>query len=84
MLEALRERSEGCAVDIMSFAPMLPAESSVECAAALMVIERVGFVVVLGEDRAAIGLVSALDIAKCSATQAGYLISTWVDTELVG
>ena len=51
----------------------LPWDSTVECAAALMVLESVGQLVVVNERDEVIGVVTSLDIARQVAKRAGYL-----------
>jgi acetoin utilization protein AcuB len=51
----------------------LPWDSTVECAAALMVLESVGQLVVVNDRDEVIGVVTSLDIARQVATRAGYL-----------
>ncbi len=62
------------AEDVMScYVLSLPASSSIECAAALMATEGVGQIVVTAESGEALGVVTALDVARHVATRAGYL-----------
>jgi len=64
------------AEDAMSrFVFSLPAGAPIERAAALMAFEGVGQVVVTGAGGALVGLVSALDVARHYAVEAGYLVS---------
>jgi CBS domain-containing protein len=56
-----------------SYVFAIPEDSSIESAAALMAYEGVGQVVVTAADGALLGIVSALDIARHMAVQAGYL-----------
>jgi predicted transcriptional regulator len=66
--------ADATAADVMSgFVFALPAESSIECAAALMAFEGVGQIVITGADGELIGMVSALDIARHMAIRAGYI-----------
>lgn len=53
----------------------LPADATVEAAAALMALEQVGHVVVTGRDGELVGIVSALDIARDVAVRAGYVVA---------
>ena len=51
----------------------MPAEASIDAAAALMATEQVGQVVVTNTHGDLVGIVSALDIARHVARKAGYL-----------
>jgi CBS domain-containing protein len=74
VLRALDTRDELTAADAMSgFVFALPADATIEHAAALMAHEGVGQVIVTGADGALVGMVSALDIARHCAVRAGYL-----------
>lgn len=53
---------------------VLPAESPIERAAALMAFEGVACLVVTGEGGSVVGVVSALDIARYLAVREGYLV----------
>lgn len=60
--------------DVMScYVFALSAESTLECAAALMAIEGVGQVIVIDDEGGALGVVTSLDIARHVALRAGYL-----------
>ena len=61
------------AVDAMSGLVFLESDSTIECAAALMVLEGVGHVIVMSPRGEPYGVVSALDIARHIAARAGYL-----------
>ena len=52
----------------------LPARSTIEKAAALMAYEGVGQICVTGDDGTLLGMVSALDVARHYAVEAGYLV----------
>ncbi len=52
----------------------LPADATLECAAALMAVEGIGHVVVL-DGNEAIGAITSLDIARQVAARAGYLLA---------
>jgi CBS domain-containing protein len=69
------DRPDEPASDVMSrFVFALPHLAAVERAAALMAYESVGFVIVTGEDQTLCGTVSALDLARHYAMEAGYLV----------
>jgi len=59
------------AADVQSRAVSVPAESSVEHAAALMAIEGVDELVVVGRNGSVIGLITTRDIARYRAIEAG-------------
>lgn len=61
------------AVDAMSGLVFLEADSTIECAAALMVLEGVGHVIVVSPRGEPCGVITALDIARRIAARAGYL-----------
>lgn len=74
VLRVLATRSDANVGDAMSgFVFSLPADSTIERAAALMALEGVGQIVVTGRDGELVGMVSALDIARHLAVRAGYL-----------
>ena len=67
---------DATAADAMStFVFTLPARSSIERAAALMAYEGVGQVIVTGFERELVGMVSALDVTRYFAIEAGYLVA---------
>lgn len=67
--------NECTAADAMSgFVFALPIESTIEKAAALMAHEGVGQVVITRNGNELAGMVSALDIARHFAIEAGYLV----------
>ena len=75
--DVLRELDEndataGDAMSLYVFA--LPARSSIEKAAALMAYEGVGQICVTGDGGVLLGRVSALDVARHYAVEAGYLV----------
>ena len=71
----LVDDADATAGDAMSsFVFVLPARSSVEKAAALMAYEGVGQIVVTGPGSEVVGMVSALDVARYFAIEAGYLV----------
>jgi CBS domain-containing protein len=73
--DVLRSHGDARAHDVMSGAVfVLPVYASVERAAALMAYEGVGQVVVTDEG-ALVGIVSALDLVRHYAVEAGYLVS---------
>jgi CBS domain-containing protein len=75
--DVLRVLGDGTATaeDAMSsFVFMLPAAANVEKAAALMAVEGVGQVLVMGQQGELVGMVSAVDIARYFAAIAGYLV----------
>jgi len=73
VLRVICKQPDARVADAMSgFVLMMPAESSIECAAALMATEEVGQVVVTRRGDL-VGLVSTLDIARHVARRAGYL-----------
>ena len=75
--DVLRTPDDGTATvdDAMSgFVFALPARAPIERAAALMAYEGVGQVVVIGHDGELLGMVSAIDIARHFAVEAGYLV----------
>lgn len=61
------------AVDAMSGIVSLESDSSIECAAALMVLEGIGHLIVISPAGEPVGVISALDIARRVASRAGYL-----------
>jgi len=66
---------DATADDAMSgFVFALPARAPIERAAALMAYEGVGQVIVIGLDGELFGMVSAIDIARHFAVEAGYLV----------
>ena len=70
-----KDESRETAADAMScYVFALPARSSIEKAAALMAYEGVGQVCVTGDDGILLGMVSALDVARHYAVEAGYLV----------
>jgi CBS domain-containing protein len=72
---AMGDEPDVSACDAMSaFVFALPAEASIEQAAALMAIERVGQIVVTKGHGELAGMVSAVDIARHLAVAAGYLV----------
>ena len=72
--DALRhDRDISCGEAMSGRVITLAADSTIECAAALMVIEHVGQIVVTSPSGALVGLVSAVDIARHMAVRAGYL-----------
>ncbi len=71
--DVLRAAPDACAGDAMSKVLSLGADTTVECAAALLVLEGVWQVVVTNRDGHLVGLVSAVDIARHMAVRAGYL-----------
>jgi CBS domain-containing protein len=74
--DVLRAPRECTAAEAMSrYVYSLPREATVERAAALMAIERVGEIVVTGDDGELVGLVSAFDIARHVAMRAGYIVA---------
>jgi IMP dehydrogenase len=73
VLRALRSNA-ACAKDAMtSDVFVIPVESTVESAAALIAVENVGQIVVVGDDGDLLGIVSATDIARYVAKRAGYV-----------
>jgi CBS domain-containing protein len=75
--DVLRELDEdnataGDAMSLYVFA--LPARASIEKAAALMAYEGVGQICVTGDGGVLLGMVSALDVARHYAVEAGYLV----------
>jgi CBS domain-containing protein len=71
--DVLRAPAGCCAGDVMSKVLSLGADTTVECAAALLVLESVWQVVVTNREGHLVGLVSAVDIARHMAVRAGYL-----------
>jgi CBS domain-containing protein len=66
---------DSVAGDAMSgFVFALPARAPIERAAALMAYEGVGQVIVIGPGGELLGMVSAVDIARYVAIEAGYLV----------
>lgn len=73
--DVLRSHGEMRVGDVMSGAVfVLPVFASVERAAALMAYEGVGQIVVT-DDGTLVGVVSALDLVRHYAVEAGYLVS---------
>src|SRR5450432_748248 len=74
VLRSLDENSAtaGDAMSLYVFA--LPERASIEKAAALMAYEGVGQICVTGEGGVLLGMVSALDVARHYAVEAGYLV----------
>ena len=74
LVRAAPEYADATAADAMSgFVFALPADATIEHAAALMAHESVGQVIVTGTTGELIGMVSALDIARHCAVRAGFL-----------
>ena len=72
--DVLRALPGTTAGDAMSpFVFCLPAVSRIERAAALMAVEDVAHVVVIGSDSELLGLVSAVDVARHYAILSGFL-----------
>jgi CBS domain-containing protein len=71
--DVLRAAPDARAGDVMSKVLSLGADTTVECAAALLVLESVWQVVVTDREGHLVGLVSAVDIARHMAVRAGYL-----------
>lgn len=71
--DVLRAAPGARAGDAMSKVLSLGADTTVECAAALLVLEGVWQVVVTSRDGHLVGLVSAVDLARHMAVRAGYL-----------
>jgi CBS domain-containing protein len=72
---ALGDMADATACDAMSgFVFALPSEASIEQAAALMALEGVGQIVVTRHRGELAGMVSAVDIARHLAVEAGYLV----------
>jgi len=73
--DVLRSHSDARACDAMSGAVfVLPVFASVERAAALMAYEGVGQIVV-ADDGELVGVISALDLVRHYAVEAGYLVA---------
>jgi CBS domain-containing protein len=73
--DALRSEPDAQARDALSgIVFVLPMFASVERAAALMAYEGVGQIVLTGEDGELVGVVSAVDIVRHYAIEAGYLL----------
>jgi CBS domain-containing protein len=75
--DVLRSQDENHATasDAMSvYVFALPARASIEKAAALMAYEGVGQICVTGDGGVLLGMVSALDVARHYAVEAGYLV----------
>lgn len=73
--DVLRSAADDAAADAMSgFVFALPADASIQRAAALMAYEGVGQVVVTDRKGALVGMVSAVDIARHYALESGYLV----------
>jgi CBS domain-containing protein len=76
VLRVVGSRSDALVGDAMSgFIFSLPADATVERAAALMALEGVGQIVVTDRDGQLVGMVSALDITRHFAVRAGYLVA---------
>jgi CBS domain-containing protein len=74
-LRALADAHVRCARDAMSrFVLALRPSAAIEKAAALMAYEGVGHIAVTGAGGELLGLVSALDVARHYAIEAGYLV----------
>ena len=75
VLRALADDRELAVGDAMSgFVFALPSSAPIDRAAALMAYEGVGQIVVSGPFGELVGMVSALDIARHYALEAGYLV----------
>ena len=73
--DVLRSHGNARVCDVMSAAVfVLPVYATVERAAALMAYEGVGQIVVT-DDGALVGVVSALDLVRHYAVEAGYLVA---------
>ena len=73
--DVLRSHGDARVCDVMSGAVfVLPVFATVERAAALMAYEGVGQIVIT-DDGALVGIVSALDLVRHYAVEAGYLVS---------
>lgn len=73
--DALRSAPDARAREALSgIVFVLPMLASVERAAALMAYEGVGQIVLTGEDGVLVGVVSAADIVRHYAIEAGYLL----------
>jgi CBS domain-containing protein len=73
--DVLRSHGDACARDVMSAAVfVLPLFASVERACALMAYEGVNQIVVT-DGAALVGVVSALDLVRHYAVEAGYLVA---------
>lgn len=73
--DALRSGADMLARDALSgIVFVLPMLASVERAAALMAYEGVGQIVITGENGELVGVVSAIDIVRHYAVEAGYLL----------
>jgi len=73
--DALRSEPDALAQDALSgIVFVLPMFASVERAAALMAYEGVGQIVITGEDGSLVGVISAVDIVRHYAIEAGYLL----------
>ena len=71
--DVLAATPNATAGDAMStYVLALPASAAIGRAAAMMAVERVGHVVVVGDDGGLVGLVSAVDIARHYAVIAGF------------
>jgi CBS domain-containing protein len=71
--DALRAAPGATAGEAMStYVLALPGSATIGRAAALMAVERVGHVAVLGDDGGLLGLVSAFDVARHYAAVAGF------------
>ncbi|MEO8699502.1 MAG: CBS domain-containing protein [Kofleriaceae bacterium] len=74
ILRTLAKQADATVADAMSgFVFVLPADATVEAAAALMAYEEVGQIVVVDVGGALVGIVSALDVARHVAMRAGLL-----------
>ncbi len=73
--DVLAARAGTTAGEAMStYVLALPASAAIGRAAAMMAVERVGHVVVVGDDGGLVGLVSAVDIARHYAVIAGFRV----------
>jgi len=74
--DVLRSHGDACARDVLSGVVfVLPVFATVERAAALMAYEGVGQIVVTDDVGALVGIVSALDLVRHYAVEAGYLVA---------
>jgi CBS domain-containing protein len=73
--DALRAAPGATAGEAMStYVLALPAAATIGRAAALMAVEHVGHIAVIGDDGGLLGLVSAFDVARHYATTAGFRV----------
>ena len=73
--DVLRSHGDALATDALSSVVfVLPHYATVERAAALMAYEGVGQIVITDDEGALIGIVSALDLVRHYAVEAGYLV----------